>query len=69
MTDKSVSIDEIPNYMKMNVPVNLNDNNLLPLAEIERKYIKKVLDATNNNKTKAAEILGIDRKTLRKKLE
>jgi len=69
MIDKTVDIDDIPNYMKMNAPVNLNDNNLLSLADIEKKHIKKVLHSTNNNKTKAAEILGIDRKTLREKLK
>jgi two-component system response regulator HydG len=69
MNDKSVDIDDIPNYMKMNAPVNLNNNNLLSLAEVEKKYIEKVLLTTNNNKTKAAEILGIDRKTLREKLK
>jgi DNA-binding NtrC family response regulator len=40
-----------------------------PLAEMERQYIKEVLAAVNGNKTKAAEILGIDRKTLREKLK
>lgn len=34
------------------------------LAEIERRYALEVLRATGGNKTRAAEILGIDRKTL-----
>ncbi len=34
------------------------------LAEIERRYACEVLRATGGNKTRAAEILGIDRKTL-----
>lgn len=34
------------------------------LAEIERRYAHEVLRATGGNKTRAAEILGIDRKTL-----
>lgn len=34
------------------------------LAEIERRYAAEVLRATGGNKTRAAEILGIDRKTL-----
>ncbi|MCO6499880.1 MAG: sigma-54-dependent Fis family transcriptional regulator [Vicingus serpentipes] len=69
MTDKSVDIDDIPDYMKMNVPVDSDQDNLLSLAEVEKKHIEKVLHSTNNNKTKAAEILGIDRKTLREKLK
>jgi DNA-binding NtrC family response regulator len=39
------------------------------LAEVEKAYMQKVLINVNNNKTKAAEILGIDRKTLREKLK
>jgi DNA-binding NtrC family response regulator len=34
------------------------------LAEVEKRYAREVLDATGGNKTRAAEILGIDRKTL-----
>jgi transcriptional regulator with PAS, ATPase and Fis domain len=39
------------------------------LAEVEAEYIRNVLIALDGNKTKAAEILGIDRKTLREKLK
>jgi two-component system response regulator HydG len=39
------------------------------LAEIESEHILGVLASVDNNKTKAAEILGIDRKTLREKLK
>ncbi len=39
-----------------------------PLAEVEKEYIGNVLASVGGNRTKAAEILGIDRKTLREKL-
>jgi DNA-binding NtrC family response regulator len=39
------------------------------LSEIEREYILNVLASVKNNKTEAAKILGIDRKTLREKLK
>ena len=39
------------------------------LAEAETDQIRKVLTATNGNKTKAAKILGIERKTLYRRLE
>ena len=39
------------------------------LAEVEAEYIRNVLASVNGNKTRAAEILGIDRKTLRQKLK
>jgi len=40
-----------------------------PLAEIEAAYIQAVLERAGGNKTRAAEILGITRQTLRSKLE
>jgi DNA-binding NtrC family response regulator len=39
------------------------------LAEAEEDQIRKVLTATGGNKSKAAQILGIERKTLYRKLE
>ncbi len=40
----------------------------LSLAEIEINYIRRVLVQTGNNATRAAQILGIDRRTLYRKL-
>ncbi|MBF4984341.1 sigma-54-dependent Fis family transcriptional regulator [Nonlabens mediterrranea] len=67
MCDKTVDVEHLPKALKMTI--DFSDHSLLSLKEVERKHILKVLNATNNNKTKAAEILGIDRKTLRSKLE
>jgi len=39
------------------------------LEEMEREHIVKVLGSVNGNKTQAAQLLGIDRKTLRIKLK
>ena len=44
-------------------------SNFVPLDEIERRHILKVMDAVGGNKTMAAQILGLDRKTLYRKLE
>ncbi|HXJ23188.1 MAG TPA: sigma-54 dependent transcriptional regulator [Polyangia bacterium] len=41
----------------------------LTLDELEREYIKRVLAAESGNKTRAAQRLGLDRKTLYRKLE
>jgi two-component system, NtrC family, response regulator HydG len=38
------------------------------LAEVENEYIRDVLSANKNNITQSAQILGIDRKTLREKI-
>jgi two-component system, NtrC family, response regulator HydG len=40
-----------------------------PLADHESEYIREVLASVGGNKTKAAAILQIDRKTLREKLK
>jgi DNA-binding protein Fis len=41
----------------------------LTLEENEREYIEWVLEQVNDNKTRAAEILGIDRVSLWRKLK
>lgn len=40
----------------------------LVIGEVEKPLFKAVLDYTNGNQSRAAEILGINRGTLRKKL-
>jgi two-component system response regulator HydG len=41
---------------------------LLTLEEIERRHVLRVLEACNGNRTDAAKMLGLDRKTLYRKL-
>jgi two-component system response regulator HydG len=45
------------------------ENPTYTLEDLERRYIIRVLEATRGNKLKAAEILGIDRSTLHRKLK
>lgn len=45
------------------------DAALLPLHEVERRHILRVLAATDGNKATAARILQLDRKTLYRKLK
>ena len=42
---------------------------LLPLAEVERRHVLAVVEACRGNRTDAAKILGVDRKTLYRKLQ
>ena len=41
----------------------------IPLDEVERRHIQRVLLLSKGNKTKAAKALGVDRRTLYRKLE
>ncbi len=42
---------------------------LLPMHEVERLYVQRVMQTVDGNKTLAAKILGFDRKTLYRKIE
>ncbi|HQA74889.1 helix-turn-helix domain-containing protein, partial [Flavobacterium sp.] len=66
MCEKVIDIEHLPDHLKY--ALNFSTETLQPLKIIEKQYIEKVLRATDNNKTKAAKILQIDRKTIREKL-
>jgi two-component system response regulator HydG len=68
MTDgESIDVPDLPSLMRFTVPTEGGLNRTL--VEVEVEYIRNVLSSVNGNKTKAAQILGIDRKTLREKLQ
>lgn len=47
----------------------IDAGNILPLEQMERRYIQQVLDQLDGNRTLAARLLGVDRKTLYRKLK
>ncbi|HEX9949668.1 MAG TPA: helix-turn-helix domain-containing protein, partial [Thermodesulfobacteriota bacterium] len=68
MTDgPRIEIPDLPPLMRFSAP-RVNGLNRT-LVEVEADYIRNVLAGVGGNKTRAAEILGIDRKTLREKLK
>ena len=67
MADGPIGIKDLPDFLKYEI--DFPEEELMPLRDMERKYIKRVLLHTKGNKTKAAEILQINRKTLRDKLD
>ncbi|MDT0686022.1 sigma-54-dependent transcriptional regulator [Autumnicola psychrophila] len=67
MSEKEIDLEDLPDYLKYPQPVL--ENVLKPLQQVEKEHILNVLQAVDNNKTRAAEILQIDRKTLRNKLK
>ncbi len=68
MTDSdTIDVPDLPSLMRFSAQRVAGLNRTL--AEVEAEYIRNVLASVNGNKTKAAQILGIDRKTLREKIQ
>ncbi|MHC4778969.1 MAG: sigma-54-dependent transcriptional regulator [Planctomycetota bacterium] len=65
--EATVDASDLPTLMRFSA--NRNSGLHRTLAEVETEHIRNVLAVTDGNKTRAAEILGIDRKTLREKLK
>ena len=55
-----IDVPELPEMMRYTVMSKTGLN--MTLDEIETEHIKNVLDSVKGNKTKASEILGIDRR-------
>lgn len=70
LCDGQVETTHLPGYLRSPATPEAAPENgrLLSLKEVEQRHIQKVLEATGGNKTQAARILGINRKTLRLKL-
>ncbi|MBN2545440.1 MAG: sigma-54-dependent Fis family transcriptional regulator [Spirochaetes bacterium] len=62
-----IDISNLPSLMKFSAVKGAKLNRTL--CEVEEEHIRNILENVHNNKTKAATILGIDRKTLREKLK
>jgi two-component system response regulator HydG len=71
---EQITVDDLPEkiraYQRSHVLVTSDDpSELVPLEEVERRYILRVMEALGGNKTLAAQTLGIGRKTLYRKLQ
>ncbi|HMR74233.1 MAG TPA: sigma 54-interacting transcriptional regulator, partial [Polyangiaceae bacterium] len=62
-----VRIVDLPQHMRLRPPMSKTPSS--GLRQVELAHIRSVLDSVGGNKTQAAKILGIDRKTLRGKLK
>jgi DNA-binding NtrC family response regulator len=62
--------DKIGAYAPGNFVVAANDaHEIIPLDELERRYVSRALTLLGHNKTVAAQVLGIDRRTLYRRIE
>jgi DNA-binding NtrC family response regulator len=64
-----IHVADLPTHMRHTVSLGSGNGLNRSLAEVEREHILMILNSVDGNKTKAAQILGLDRKTLRKKLQ
>lgn len=70
----SITLEDLPDRVRehesANLVVDSDDPDHLPtLDQLERRYVARVLKAVAGNKTQAARVLGVDRRTLYRKLE
>jgi two-component system response regulator HydG len=69
----SITLQDLPAKIRDHTEPDLvtatgRPDELITLDELERRYIRQVLVATRDNKTDAARILGIDRRSLYRRL-
>ena len=64
---RTIEVPDLPSHMRFSALHGPGTPDR-PLAAIEAAYIQEVLSSVGGNRTRAAEILGIDRKTLRQKV-
>jgi DNA-binding NtrC family response regulator len=65
--ENHIDVPDLPSLLRSSVLHRAGLNR--KLVDVETEHIRNVLDSVNGNKTRAAVILGIDRKTLREKLK
>jgi two-component system response regulator HydG len=62
--------EKVQNYRPTRMVVDFDrPDEMLPIDEVERRYILRVLEAMGGNKADAARVLGVNRRTLYRKLE
>jgi two-component system response regulator HydG len=75
LTDyEQITVEDLPpkiqGFRRSHVIVDADDPaDFVSLDEVERRYILRVLEAVGGNRTRAAQVLGVDRKTLYRKLQ
>jgi len=66
---EEITINDLPRDLQKFDFDTLEGDGLTSLAEMERRYIKTVLESTGYNRSRAAEILDIPRTTLWRKIK
>ncbi len=71
---RGVRVDDLPERIREHhvshvLVAGEDPSELVPMEEVERRYIDRVMQAVSGNKTLAAKVLGFDRTTLYNKLK
>ena len=69
LSDNSHSGFRSSNYSSEPDPVSVLNNEDLNLARVEERMIRLALERTKDNRTEAAQLLGISRRTMQRKLK
>jgi two-component system response regulator AtoC len=69
-----LTVDDLPekirNYRSADVSIpGVKPHEIMTMDEVERRYITRILKQLDGNKTMAADVLGLDRRTLYRKLD
>ncbi|MBX3188310.1 MAG: sigma-54-dependent Fis family transcriptional regulator [Labilithrix sp.] len=69
-----ITVEDLPEklrgYLAGSFVATANDpTEIVTMEELERRYLLRVFKLVGNNKSRAAEVLGIDRRTMYRKLE
>ncbi|MBL9023464.1 MAG: sigma-54-dependent Fis family transcriptional regulator [Myxococcales bacterium] len=68
-----IAVDDLPERIRHHKPGSLgveadDPSTMITLNELEQRYVQRVLTAVGGNKSRAARILGIDRRSLYRRL-
>ncbi len=69
-----ITVDDLPARLSMQQPATtgldaLSPAELVTIEEMTRRYVRQVMAASSGNKTHAARVLGINRRSLYRRLE
>ncbi|MEZ4256422.1 MAG: sigma-54 dependent transcriptional regulator [Polyangiales bacterium] len=69
-----ITVEDLPERVRVFRPeshpfLGESEEEIISLAELERRYIARVLRLVDGNKSRAAQLLGLDRRTLYRRLD
>jgi DNA-binding NtrC family response regulator len=67
-TGQVLSLPSVPIVQPLSPAARHEEQDIMTLAELEKKHVEQVLGQTDGNRTKAAKILGIGLRTLQRRL-